>query len=368
MTQNIQKRGKNYYLRVMIQGKRIYRSLGTGDKREAEKRAGAIIKAAKAERFEALEGSKARSDYSRLGELVEAYEAAAKVRGIRPRTIRDYVSTFYHIVSVGSGLQDPSQASSRILTRELVEVYVLNKLNEANGDTVAVQRARRSVVSSLRQARSLFSKWAMCSYVGLTLPDLGPFLAAGDIKADKVMYRLPPQSLIDKTIHAGKELRETDPELYVVFLLCYGLAMRAGEAAAATWSWLEKGNMEIINRPNFKPKGKDRHVPVSAEVMEALDYVLASREPLKSPFILPGRSESQRTNLIKRKFSAWMRAQGWTSRKYPKAAHELRKLMGSRWYTERGAEVAQAWLGHSDIATTCRFYAALTRIPPPVGL
>jgi integrase len=54
---------------------------------------------------------------------------------------------------------------------------------------------------------------------------------------------------------------------------------------------------------------------------------------------------------------------GWDRNEYPKAAHELRKLMGSRWYTELGAEVAQEWLGHESVATTCSFYTALRRQP-----
>jgi len=372
MTQNIQKRGNVYYLRVQVQGRRIYRSLGTGNKQEAAQRARDMIRAAKAERFEALEGSKARSDFARLGELVAAYQAAAQVRGIRPRTINDYITTLYHIVKVGSGLQDPAQASTAILTPELVKVYVTNKLNEANGDPVAVKRARRSVVSALRQARALFSKWAVNSYSDLNLPDVQPFLAAGDIKADRVLYRLPPKSLIDKTIMSGKLLYDTDPDLYPVFLLTYGLGMRAGEAVAATWSWIietpDGPRMEIIDRPGFKPKGRDRKVPISQEVMKGLDSWLAECEPIKTPYILPGRSEAQRSNLIKRRFSAWMRGLGWSANKYPKAAHELRKYIGARWFTERGAEVAQAWLGHISIETTCRFYAVLSRDPAPIEL
>ena len=80
-------------------------------------------------------------------------------------------------------------------------------------------------------------------------------------------------------------------------------------------------------------------------------------------FCLPGGNVTNRTNLIKREMAAWMRKLGWSASAYPKAAHELRKLAGARWYTELGAEVAQTWLGDVDIATTCRYYATLTRQP-----
>jgi cobalamin biosynthesis Co2+ chelatase CbiK len=42
-------------------------------------------------------------------------------------------------------------------------------------------------------------------------------------------------------------------------------------------------------------------------------------------------------------------------------AAELRKLAGSRWYTDLGAERAAALLGHGNVAVTCQFYAALDR-------
>lgn len=87
-----------------------------------------------------------------------------------------------------------------------------------------------------------------------------------------------------------------------------------------------------------------------------------------SLFIVPGASPRVRENLVKRDFATWMRGIGWDVAQHPKAAHELRKLMGSRWFTELGAEVAQAWLGHKDISTTCRFCAALTRQPEPLPM
>lgn len=372
-TKNIVKRGNTYYLRAMVNRKRLYRSLGTSNVKEAHRRGRDILKAARAGRFEVLESSKAKSAFARLGGIVDSYLAAAQVRGIRPRTAQDYVSSLYHIVSIGAGHPNPAEASTAILTRELVDVYVQARLNEANGDTVAVERARRSITSSLRQGRALFSKWALAAYYDLTLPDLGPFMTAGNIRVDQVIYRLPPDRLVRNTIHLGKTLRDVDNDLYAVFLLCYGLALRAGEAAASQWSWMRRGAsgqvyFEIIKRDGFKPKGKERQIPVSAEVLEGLEFLMTIRQPHDHNWILPRSRPSARLNLVKRTFSQWMRGIGWKAEKYPKAAHELRKLMGSKWYTERGAEVAQAWLGHTNIATTCRFYAALTRQPAPVDL
>jgi len=122
--------------------------------------------------------------------------------------------------------------------------------------------------------------------------------------------------------------------------------------------------MDVIKRPDFQPKGKDRIVPVSAAVYE---HLAALHRP-GDDYIVSGGSPRARENLIKRDFAGWMRELGWDAEQYPKAAHELRKLIGSRWYTERGAEVAQNWLGHADITTTCRFYATLSRQPDPLEM
>jgi hypothetical protein len=54
-----------------------------------------------------------------------------------------------------------------------------------------------------------------------------------------------------------------------------------------------------------------------------------------------------------------MRSLGWDRSRWPKAAHELRKLYGSRIFSQLGQAHAQNYLGHASIETTCRYYAVL---------
>jgi integrase len=54
-----------------------------------------------------------------------------------------------------------------------------------------------------------------------------------------------------------------------------------------------------------------------------------------------------------------MRGIGWEREQYAKAAHELRKLYGSRVYSKLGAAAAQEYLGHASMTTTCKYYARL---------
>jgi len=96
-------------------------------------------------------------------------------------------------------------------------------------------------------------------------------------------------------------------------------------------------------------------VPVDAGLLDELRELSASCDG----FVLPGESAHARQALVQRQFAGWMRRIGWDRREYPKAAHELRKLCGSRWFTELGPAVAQEWLGHKSVATTCAHYARL---------
>lgn len=72
-----------------------------------------------------------------------------------------------------------------------------------------------------------------------------------------------------------------------------------------------------------------------------------------------------RYDAVNRDFSGWMRMNGWGE--YQKAAHELRKLAGSRWYTGLGAEYAAKYLGDT-IATVFAFYADIDRDRTPLDM
>ena len=353
------KRNGIYPIRFQRFGKRISRSLKTGNLAAAQGRARAMVAAAEMDHFTALDPA-ARRELASLADVVNVFKAAAEARGIKKSTVRDYLNSLKLVVE--SGGFDLQTASSAVLTRDLVDGYVKGRL-KVFGDA----RGRRSLKSTIRQARAVFSGWALEEYRNrLNVPDLRDFLAAGRVKAPPVQYEIPPADLVALTLAAGRALRADKPDLYAVFLCCYDLALRAGEAVALRWDWFRKDasgiTLDVIRRDDFTPKGKNRSIPVATEVWKHLQRLK------NGDFVIPGRNKTERTRLIKREFAGWMRGIGWDGDRWPKAAHELRKLQGSRWYTELGAEVAQHWLGHSDISTTCRYYAALTRQPKPLPM
>jgi integrase len=359
---HIVKRNGTYYIRKRFNGKIIYRSLSTSDMVIASERAKAILFALEKERFDILDDSKIRKGYSTLGDVFNVYMPAAQLR-LKPRTVINNIANMRGIFRHVFPTANPDNLSTTELKPELVSKYFSAAIKTAMVSGVSEERAKRSAFSKLHQARSIFARWTTDAYKDLKLPDLTPFMLAGHLKIEAIKYRLPEQKLIEKTITAGRELKDDDPAKYAVFLLCYDIAMRAGEAISAQWSWIRETDgrffMDIIRRPGFSPKGKERCVPIGNAVMEHLRALPRS----ETGYILPGPTKWVRETLVTRDFAGWLRELGWDGVIYPKAAHELRKLMGSRWYTELGAEVAQSWLGHVDISTTCRYYAALTKQP-----
>lgn len=371
---NLTKRNGVYYLRLMVDGKRFYRSLRTADKQEATSRA-RLLKAQ-------LEGNRYTPDidepvrpvtYSLLSDLCSAYRAAARSRGLRPATTAANVRAFHNVLDIAIAGPLSQRATTLILTPGIIRKYVDAQLvpQLTNG---AEQRRRRSIRSTLRQAKSLFARWVRPYYAdaGIILPDLDAFMEAGnELKVAGIVYRVPPSDLRAVTLREAAGLAKTAPDLYVAFLLCYHLALRSGEAVAAKWDWIRQDDtgryfFDVIDRDDFTPKGKERTIPMHEELVGTLqDYSIGKN---RTEWILPGATQSLRTSLVQRRLADWLRSLGWDRETYPKAAHELRKLMGSRWYTELGAEVAQSWLGHTNIATTCRFYAALDRQPEPLPL
>jgi len=367
MPDNLEKRGDFYYWSARVNGRRFRRSLKTGNRRAAIGLAAKHRAAAEAGRFDALDEVRVDRSCCTLDELTTDYRRVAAMRGIKERTAANYCSALGKIIRTvhGQGYTLVG-TSAKLLTGDLVQRYAELRVAGTGSDELR-RRATRSAISTLTQARAVTSPWARQA-MRVSLPDLTGWLGAQPLRPAPVVYRLPPEDLVNRTLDAARELAGSDRDLYLVFLLCYHLALRSGEAVAAEWSWFRTAQapvvLDLIPRPHWCPKGRPRSLPVHETVWGEL---AALRVPGAS-HILPGDTSRSREDLVGRRFAGWMRAQGWSAATYPKAAHELRKLQGARWYSEIGAEVAQTWLGHISIETTCRHYATLTRSPPPLAL
>jgi len=382
MKVNVFKQGSMYYTRIMVKGKRVCRCMDTSDRQIAMKRARDLKLELLSGRWAQVDETSKRKNYPTISEIIAAYVKAGESRNARfgkptKRTLMDNVNALQRVL--GDGMLDQPIT---ILDRKLSTDYCDKKTLGKSGEDL--NRSRRTAFTCLRGAKSVFCKWAMAAYEDLNLhvPSdlLGEFLKATPIDGSTKKYRVPlehPQLVAD-TITAGRDLAQTDPRLHLVFLLSYELALRAGESIDLEWSWFRhqggSHTLDIIKRDHWSPKGTERSIPIHPLTWEAIAahdsggrFVLGDGEDHERPQWKQRRDgRGGRYLLVIREFSSWMRSIGWTAARFAKTNHELRKLQGSRWFTEVSPQAAQEWLGHADLSTTCKFYAALRSQPEPL--
>jgi integrase len=336
-----------WYVQMKFQRRRFWRSTGTRSIEEARAFRDAFQKSLRAGRIQRLGESMLRGGYVTIGELVTAYLVEAQRRGSpRPETARNNVAALRRVVACGGDAAAADSVSTTVLTDELVKRYVASAV-PADGDMEEMDRRRRSAASNLRQARCVLKRNMLLAYKGLSLPDVAGFVTAYACESPRVERDDFAVEEIEM-LEAGSKLKGVRDDLYAVWLLGYHLALRAGEMAAARWSWItpagDHHEMHVKRRPEegYDPKGYSGWVPVHAAVYAELQ---ALRRP-GDEYILPGGTEGARYDLVQRDFSEWMRGRGWRRRH---CAHELRAYAGQRWEKAYGELVRRDWMRHSDV-------------------
>ena len=360
-------RAGKFYLSKEIRRKRYLRSIPHDTVTEAANWIKQFTKAVLDGQNELIERSKARTAYPAIAQILSLYrEAGAKQYAVdgKPaaKTVENNCGQLLNLIRKTSNIQNPALVSIDVLNKTTVEKYMTALIEQAGKDELLKQRARVTAASTLRQAKSVFTRWALSYYEDnkMLIPEsLQAFLKTGK-SAKRERYRIPPLELREKTFAEARKLKKQRPDLYATFLLCYDLGMRSSEAQAAQWSWFEidadgRRSIRICRRADWKgPKNLVEHrVPLTEDTWKDLQAIRTA-----SAHILPGAHPTDRQNLINREFARWMREIGWDKYTYPKAAHELRKLAGSMWYTKAGLEWAARWLGDTA-ATVDHYYADL---------
>lgn len=370
---NLIKRGETYHFRGTVDGKAIWQTLETSDRQVAEARAGALKAELKARRWDTLMGVKRRNSWSTLGEVFDAYRRHAATQDINARTIGANISCLCRILRTVHGMHcNPEAKKTSILTADLVRDYQARKLQSAKpSGPLALDRAKSTSFSTVRQARSIFSRECLQSstYRGLLLPDLSGFLETRLKNKERRLRRPPDPKLIEATAKAATELKKTHPAHWLAFILCSNLGLRRSEAIAACWNWVEEISlhgektqtngtrdtvettcyvMSVIKRDDFDPKGSPRLISIHPEVWKNMLSVQSSIGT-----IIPG-TPNQRLQACKDNV-AWLRSLGWDAR-LPN--HALRGLFASTIASQHGLFAAQSALGHADPRTTTDSYAA----------
>jgi len=365
-----------YYCRIKCRGKTTERQLDTNVLAIAMTRAKDLKKALRGEKWEklseALDPSKAIRTICKLGDIFTAYRS---VPLLEPKTTKDNIYSVGSIIKkvYGAGAEVEAM-SATYLTGDLIKKYQEAVVAAAGDDHIKRDTAMRTANSTLRQARSLFSKGRTNRFANiyekLSMPDLNDFMQFPYLRATKKLYSAPPPGLVEKTWEESAKLKITAPNLYLAFLLGACAGLRRKEIAYARRSWFSArtlGNgrravvVEVMTEADFRPKGKrKRDIPVSPFV---LDEIMKLRgELLPTDYIMPQEGtprdglETIRCQKTFAVFNKWMTGIGWETRM---KLHELRKFFGALVAEQFGIYTAKEFLGHASVTTTEDSYSTM---------
>jgi integrase len=307
--------------------------------------------------------------------------AADEVFDSKPKTFRLYATYFRRIISDIFGIDGGKarwdyRAGGRDAWVKRVNTVRLSAITPAKiqawrvafvkraSDPGARASASRTVNSYLRCARSLFSP-KIVRFVSekLELPDPLPFqgLKVERPRAPKYQGRIDVPLLITA---AKNELRNSNPNAYVCFLLAIGAGLRKGEIDSLRWQQINFDRQTLRLEVSEHGDLKTDEAADEVEIDEALVTELRAHMPRRKGAFVIGSSRSPKMKLAGQYYRcqetfealyAWLRGKGITDKK---PLHVLRKEFGSIINQRHGLYAASAALRHRNISTTAGHYVA----------
>lgn len=377
-------RSRFYTAKIQVQGRRQNFPLRTANKSAAAAKAakiyGDVTALGWAEALKKHKPDERRIKGALVGDLIRLASALADVR---PSTLASNVAAFRRIVAAiakidatksrysarGTGrtawLAAVDAVPLKSITPDAVEAWKLAWVKQrSKGNETQARASKNSANSTLRSARSLFSK-RLLRFIApnLELPTPLPFDGVEFFPRQSMRYHstMDVQALLVK---AGQELSKSDPEAFKALILFLYAGLRRNEADKLRWSSidLENNTIRIQAQADFSPKAETSlgDVPIEQEVSAILRGMRA-REP-KAEFVLAGVAvkikaswRPYRADATFSRLAEWLRIQGVESRT---PLHTLRKEAGSLICQKNGLFAASRFLRHADVAITAQHYAA----------
>lgn len=354
--------GGTFHVRFQVRGRDIARSTGTIVLAAAKERGRQIVEAELSGNTQKSRELKMHSDACTLRDICDHYLEKFGSN----RTGRNNVGALEKLVRLGAKLS-LENARATVLTAKLVrdfEAAEETRIERDRGgalDRASELRVRTSIGSTMRQARSIFSRKFLHWYEDMKLPNLDEFKAQGVLAPRR---RGDPRPLDEAAIAgmfaASKQLAVDDPSCYVAFILFALMGMRNTEICKARKGWLRRIDnggwmLDIIDRPeeNFFCKGYERHLPVGREIVDLLNQYY--RHSPDGAFLVPAAHKTDRDNIVMDRHRIW--AAQWI-KGYTKVSYELRRYAGSLVLKKTGSIMAaKKFLGHANAATTEKWYA-----------
>lgn len=396
----------NYSVQIAHQGHRHRFKLHTSEKRAAAAKAQAIfqtilVKGWDAARLEHNPKAKARTGCATIGDYLAELQATVSFRG---STLRAYVQALRSIAAGVAGIGDQAATDEQgqprkdkrgrtlyvsrrdrynggveawqakvdslrlnVLRDDAVQKWKLAYLAEHGENPLKLQRAKHTLNSMIRSARSLFSnrKDRMKHLrAKLALPEPLPFkgVSLEDEGTKKYVSKVDARQLIA----LAKRDLATDParrEQFKVFCLGLLAGLRKREIDTMTWDQVkfDLGQIHICRTEFFEPKSKESEAKVDCDP-ELLALLRGWHAQTRGVFVIESKRKARyhkapvgyyRCDEHFRTLYAWLANQGI---KDQKPLHALRKELGSVLANEQGIFAAQQVLRHAHIQTTARHY------------
>jgi integrase len=378
--------GKKYIdndwsVRIAHQGRREKFMLATDNRYEAAQKARSIYRRLVAvgweqtlTEFKPAKAAKPGRCNLTLGEFLEALR---QLHTSRAKTIESYAVALRKIAADLSGIEsggrggDPENHRQwrkkvetiplAFLTPERIQTWKEQFLVRAGTDPVKQRKARVSVTSFLRRARSLFSPRMIERLESIILPDPLPFAGIRLEKRSMPRYQSTFDAL--RLVKAAQdELAIDEPEQYKVLVLAVMAGLRRNEIDKLEWSAFQwhSGKISIAATEFFHPKSDDsiRDIPLPPEMVELFQQyrTIANSSFVIESSVAPDMSKlynHYRCGAVFGRLIAWLRSKGvetWNP------LHTLRKEYGSLITASHGVHAASQLLGHADISTTVQHY------------
>jgi integrase len=190
---------------------------------------------------------KMRSDARPLREICDRYLEKFGSN----KTSRGNVAALAKLVFLGCGAS-LENATTTALTAKLVRDFEaaqekrITRDRSGAFDRAAELKVRNGIWSTVRQARSIFSRKYMHWFEDLALPRLDEFRAQGVRAPRRCDPRPLDEAAIAAMFAASKQLAIDDPSCYMAFILFALLGMRNSEIRRARKGWLRRDGTGLV--------------------------------------------------------------------------------------------------------------------------
>jgi integrase len=301
---------------------------------------------------------------------------ALKETDIPEKRLEGYANALRGIVASVAGIPRGGRGGNRQAALnwrtdvEKVSLSILTPASIANwkklflvgypDDPVSQRRAKISVNSLLRRAKSLFAPKYL-RQINTKVSLFNPFSEIRFEKKQSQRYR-STFNIYNLIAAAKEELKEREPELFKIFLLASCAGLRRKEIDCLLWDQIkfDAGIIRIEPTKFYHPKSEDSigDIEVDGELLAVLKEM---KLPTVSNFVIESSVEPQpdatfdhyRCSNLFEKLIVWLKAHGVQG---TKPLHELRKEFGSLVADAHGIYVASRMLRHSDISVTANHY------------